>query len=216
MCTRIRSHIPTVTKSHISIYIPRITRTHSHTHAHIHSHACTVPPDSRSYIQPPHALQSLSLTCLPAPTPTPLPHSPLATLRGHPWGHALRPGTFAASHLAHTSHILSHPHSLSPSDSSIQRAVPYQPSGRGGTAGHGVHPARAPGGQSLLSGTSVPTASSIADSHSSLSGADRQTDRHMCTLLPSGPAPAPRQHCSSLQANAPVCSPSWRWLESDK
>ena len=61
----------------------------------------------------------------------PLTHSsphPGATLRGHPAGGMLRD-----PHLAGTSHILSHPHSLSGSDSSSVQHTrsPEQPSGSG-------------------------------------------------------------------------------------
>lgn len=130
------SHSRKITPIHI--YPQDHTHT-SHTHAHIHSHAYTVPQTPRPTSSPPMPYSHSPSHAFPPPRPnshtSPWPHS-----KATPGGHALRPGTFAASHLAHTSHILSHPHSLSPSDSSIQRTVPYQPSGQGGTAGHCVHP----------------------------------------------------------------------------
>lgn len=126
---------------------------------HSPSHAFPPPP-------PPHSHTS------------PWPHS-----EATPGGHALRPGTFAASHLAHTSHILSHPHSLSPSDSSIQQAerdVPYQPSGRAGTAGHCVHLAGTR--QTELAVRSQCPHSLLHRRFPLFPLRSRQTDRHVHTL----------------------------------
>ena len=174
---------------------PRIThthtqgqdRTHTFTHARTHSHTLSPSlPVSRSHIQAPHASQSLSFACPPAPATQPVGH----THRPPCGGHTLRPGTFAASHLARPSHILSHPHSLSSSDSFSFQPTHPQPTLSLGRHGWPLRPspARAPGGQPLAVRDQGPTAFSISDSQPSLSGADRQTDRqthsHMLTPAP--------------------------------
>lgn len=205
-------HIYPQDHTHTSHTHARI-HTHMHTYTHMHALSPRLP-----VLHPAPTCLTITLPHMPFPPPPPPPHShtsPWPHSEATPGGHALRPGTFAASHLAHTSHILSHPHSLSPSDSSIQRAVPYQPSGRGGTAGHWVHPGQGTRQTALAvwNHVSPQPPPSQTPTLPSQEQTDRQTHAHTLAL---GPAPAPRQPCSSLRANAPVCSPSWRWLESDK
>lgn len=114
------------------------TRSHSHrmTHTHIrhqdHTHTLCF---SLLALHTPHSRSFTRLHARP-PSDTFLTH-PGATLRGHPAGVMLRD-----PHLSCTSHILSHPHSLSGSDSSsIQHTrSPKQPSrsGRQQPAGAGL------------------------------------------------------------------------------
>lgn len=163
------------------------TRSHSHrmTHTHIrhqdHTHTLCF---SLLALHTPHSRSFTRLHARP-PSDTFLTH-PGATLRGHPAGVMLRD-----PHLSCTSHILSHPHSLSGSDSSsIQHTrSPKQPSrsGRQQPAGAGLGggspcpaAAGAPGGEPHAGWDleHPQQAFSISASHSSLSGADGQTHGH--------------------------------------
>lgn len=165
----------------------------SHTHPYLHSHVATPsdthsPSVSLSYIQPHTALPG---TLLHTPSrPAPLPHTPQATLRGHPWGgHAPRPGTFVASHSAlpltsspaHTvSPLLTPPPSSTPIPSPALREGRL-PAGNGWVAPCCLEPGD-PMSLLLRRLPRVPL------------GADRQTDRHRHTLSRSrAPPAAPRQ-----------------------
>lgn len=204
------------------------TRSHSHrmTHTHIrhqdHTHTLCF---SLLALHTPHSRSFTRLHARP-PSDTFLTH-PGATLRGHPAGVMLRD-----PHLSCTSHILSHPHSLSGSDSSsIQHTrSPKQPSrsGRQQPAGAGLGggpPARCSRGTRWRApcrlGPGAPPTSLL---HLGLPlfplwGRRTDTRTHARTLPRSAPCPSgspTAAACSSLWANVPVYSPSWRWLESDK
>lgn len=186
---------------------------HAHIHMHTHAwrgHHTPTPLGSQSY-SPTHPLQSHPFTR--PPTPASLPE---ATLRRS------RSETRHICSLALGSYI-SHPlpptQSL-PSDSSAQlTSSPTNPHGEEAAdwlcptpGGHQVAPP-------LSSGIWCPT--SLLPFQAPTLPSQGQTDRHIHTLSrshthtrPSGSPTA--AVCSSLWANAPVYSPSWRWLESDK
>lgn len=185
-CTLEHSRLPIVTESHTAIHAARIARTQ---HTHTHTLTYTVP-QSPSLHPAPHVPYSHfpSHALLPLPRPT---HPSGHTQGPPPGGHALRPGTFAASRLAHTSHILSHPHSLCSSDSFSIQPTPSPTSSQPGDARPAAPPRPSQGARWTAPcrlGPGAPTACPITDSQT-----DRQTDTH----AHSHPRAAP-PHGSSL------------------
>lgn len=198
--------------SHAYLCLPPGSHVHAHIRTHTHPYVQTLTysmlSHTRTAPQPPRLIdnhtppQSPSFTCPPAPVPFPTP--PLGHTQRPPlWGHAPRPGAFSASHLAHSFHILSLPHSLSRSDSFSIQPSDLQPAtalGRELSPGPWAPPQ--PGHH-----VDSPLLSGIRCSHSLLHlrlplfplrsrQTDRQTDTCTHTLTPTPPLQQP--HGSSL------------------
>ena len=148
------SHIPK-SQNHTYLYIPPGSHTHTYTCSHglTHTHTYTHMWPHHQIHTPP---QSHCLTYSPSRHPpshalTPPPHShtpPRPHSEATPRGSCSETRHIRSLTLCSTSHILSRPHSLSPSDSSSIQHTDPQPSPQGGEAagGHRV-------GSPLLSGT---------------------------------------------------------------
>lgn len=211
MFTRSRSQDDTYPHTATRITHTHPYRDHTHTPPLLQSPGVTHP--SQLLLPAPACLAS-SDTFL---TPTLGPHS--STLRGSCSGDP---------HLACTSYILSThtvspvltppPAMLNPQATLRVREAAASQGGRSpcpAAAGH-------QGGEPLRRLGPEPRASSILDSHSlpSLGQTDRQTHGHIYVRSHAQPRALRQPHGSSLFLimghSAPVYSPSWRWLESDK